>query len=248
MSPTAPTRISVAARTAIARGAVYALLARSLAYPDERQIALLRCELVPVVRAIRTDDPALSAALASALAGADAPLDELRAAYRALFPPAGQSEICMYESVYRTREIFQEAETLADIAGSYRAHGLVVGGVERERPDHLAVELEFMAFLARKRAFALAELGRGRANSCRLAEAAFLRDHLGAWGPLAGEQLAQMATYPFYQATGSLLAVWLRADIASHGVSPASLAPPVGAAGAERAEGEDVCPLEAVLS
>lgn len=248
MSPTFGTRISVASRTSLARGAVYAFLARSLAYPDDQQIAVVRRELVPILQVVRTDDPALSAALAAALAEADAQLDELRVAHGALFPPVGQSELCVYESVYRTREIFQEAETLADIAGFYRAHGLVVGGVERERPDHLAVELEFMAFLARKRAYALAELGRARANSCRLAEAAFLRDHLGSWGPLAGERLAQMAAYPFYQAIGSLLAVWLRADMASHGVSPAPLARHLGVGPAERAEGDDVCPLEVVLS
>lgn len=248
MSPASVTPVSPAGRTAIARGALYAFLARSLAYPHEQQLTVLRSELVPILRAVRAEDDGLALALAAALAATDAPLDEIRAAHGALFPPVGRSELCVYESVYRTRDVFQEAEILADIAGFYRAHGLVVGGVERERPDHLAVELEFMAFLARKRAFALAELGRGRANSCRLAEAAFLREHLGSWGPLAGEQLARIATYPFYRATGSLLAVWLRADIASHGVSPAPLAPPIGADPAERAEGEDVCPLEVVLS
>lgn len=247
MSRTRATRVSLAGRTAIARSAVYAFLARSLAYPDEQQLTVVRSELVPILHAVRTEDAALSGALAAALAEVDAPLDELRTAHGALFPPVGQSELCVYESVYRTRDLFQEAETLADIAGFYRAHGLVVGGVERERPDHLAVELEFMAFLARKRAFALAELGRARANSCRLAEAAFLRDHLGSWGPLAGEELARMAVHPFYRAIGSLLATWLRGDMAIHAVAAAPLVPPA-AGPAERVERDDACPLEMVLS
>ncbi len=246
MRTTSTTPISPASRTAIGRAAMYAFLARSLAYPEERQLAVLRHELVPILQAVRTEDRALSPALAAVLGETNVAADDLRAAHGTLFPPVGQSELGVYEAVYRTRDLFQEAEILADIAGFYRAHGLIVGGAERERPDHLAVELEFMAFLARKRAYALAELGRARANDCRLTENAFLRDHLGAWGPLAGEELARTAAHPFYRAVGSLLAVWLRADVASHAVSPAPLATAV-VAPAERAESDDACPLDLVL-
>lgn len=247
MSGTSASTMSSAARTAIGRAAFYTFLARSLVYPEEQQLAVLRRALVPILHLVRTEDHALSVALAAALAEADASVDELRAAHTALFPPVGQSELGVYEAACRTRDLFQEAEILADIAGFYLAHGLVVGGPERERPDHLAVELEFMAFLARKRAYALTELGRARANDCRRTEAVFLRDHLGAWGPLAGEALARTSAHPFYRAVGWLLAAWLRADMVSQAVSPSPLVP-IAIGPAERADGDDACPLVALLS
>lgn len=249
MSTVPATMSSRAWRTAIARGAVYAFLARSLAYPSDVHRQALADEILPVLRGVRPSDDTLARALAAALDAYAASCDEPRGAYLALFPAVGQGELAVYETVYRTRDLFQEAEILADIAGFYRAHGLVVGALERERPDHIAVELEFMAFLARKRAHALAELGRAQVATCRATEVAFLRDHLGAWAPLLGTELARVAPHPFYRATGALLACWLASDMSAQGVeAPAPLAPPRAPAPSELVRpGEDACPIEQVV-
>ena len=207
------------------RAAVYAFLARALTYPDATHRAALEAEILPVLRGLRPADEAVAASLAATVEATQAPLEDLRRAHSELFPPVGSSDCAVYEAPYRTRDLFQETDILADIAGFYRAHGLVVGGRERERPDHIAVELEFMALLARKEAHALAELGRGEVEVCRSTQDAFLRDHLGGWGCAFGERLQRLTAHPFYRATGALLTVWLASDMAARRITPSE---PVG--------------------
>ncbi len=60
-----------------------------------------------------------------------------------------------YETEYTTPDALYKAHQLADIAGFYRAFGLEMSTENRERPDHLAAELEFMHFLALKEAQAM---------------------------------------------------------------------------------------------
>lgn len=243
---------SIPWRSAMGRGAVYAFLARALAYPDAAHRATLASEILPVLRGLRPIDEAVATALTAALEATDAPLGDLRRAYGELFPPVGSSDCTAYEAPYRTRDLFQETEILADVAGFYRAHGLAVGGRERERPDHIAVELEFMAVVARKEAHALAELGRGEVEVCRSTQDAFLRDHLGGWGCAFGDRLQHLTAHPFYRATGALLASWLAADMAARRIAPSEQVsePPPALTREEidAAAEEAACPLEGVRS
>src|SRR3972149_4932733 len=80
------------------------------------------------------------------------------------------------------------ARQRADVAGFYRALGLRVAANFRERPDHIATELEFMQVLALKEARALARRERAHAGICRRAQARFLREQLGRWLGAAAAQ------------------------------------------------------------
>ena len=67
---------------------------------------------------------------------------------------------------------------MADIAGFYRAFGFEVSG---ERPDHIVPELEFVALLLVKEAYARMA-GQGEpAEVCSTARKTFLEEHLGVW-------------------------------------------------------------------
>jgi TorA maturation chaperone TorD len=109
---------------------------------------------------------------------------------------------------------------MADVAGFYRAHGLQVGGTERERPDHVVTELEFVSFLARKEAYALLHLGDDEVLECRRTSARFLREHLGRWGPDFGRRVALVAEHEALRTAGGLLAAWLDQDMAALAVVP----------------------------
>lgn len=92
-------------------------------------------------------------------------------------------------SVYRS-------QLLADIAGFYHAFGVTTGRDAPERVDHLACELEFLAWLVAKERYARAQVGEGwleRAQVCRDAQRRFVAEHLAWWVPAFARALGDRA-------------------------------------------------------
>ncbi|HEX6237738.1 MAG TPA: molecular chaperone TorD family protein [Acidimicrobiales bacterium] len=209
--------------TALARSLLYGFLARALAFPSAERLSQLRRHLGPAVVATTAGDPRLGRLAHEAVAALDGTDVELRRGHTRTFPPIESQEHPAYESAYASGDIFVQTQVMADVAGFYRAHGVTVGGPERERPDHIGTELEFMGFMARKEAVALDELGDGEVAECRRTQRHFLRDHLGCWGPAFGERLALSAPGDLYPRLGRLIRAWLDGDIAALDVVPARL-------------------------
>jgi TorA maturation chaperone TorD len=143
------------------------------------------------------------------------PLAELRAEYDRVFGLVVARECPPYETEYHpTSETFFRSQQLADIAGFYRAFGLEASRTQPERVDHLALELEFMAFMLLKKRLALAG-GNGNANAaeqaciCDQAQGLFLKDHLAWWVPSFATGLRRKAGEGFYATLGGLLAAFL---------------------------------------
>lgn len=201
------------------RAAVYSLLAAGFGIPGEQRLSQLRSRLLPAVSVIGLPAPVdgLLATLPSTL---PRDIERFRDDHMALFPPIASRDAPGYETAYRGDDIFQQADLLADVAGFYKAHGLRAGGSERERPDHITVELEFMAVLARKTLHALRSGRSEDAEICDEMSALFLRDHLGCWGPGFGRRVAAMSTSPWYRNLGELLAAWVELHIDAEGVTP----------------------------
>jgi TorA maturation chaperone TorD len=162
--------------------------------------------------------------LAPLLAELLRPRAELIAEYDRVFGLVPSRECPPYETEYhRTAEPFFRAQQLADVAGFYRAFGLEPSRGQPERPDHLALELEFLAFLLAKKRLALDRSdgdndGTARARVCAEAEAAFFRDHLAWWVPSFGTGLRRKAGEGFYAAVGRALAALTPAERARFGV------------------------------
>ena len=92
-------------------------------------------------------------------------------------------------SIYRSQR-------MADIAGFYRAFGVEPGRDAPERPDHIACELEFLAWLVAKERHALAQEGDlwiDRARTCRDAQRNFVAEHLAWWVPAFAHALGDRA-------------------------------------------------------
>jgi TorA maturation chaperone TorD len=208
---------------AAGRAAIYTLLATGLAWPSPEKTRSLELILLPAVGSLEMPT-ALAAAVAAVDAAASGDLETLRSAHMGLFPPVASSDAPGYETAYRGDGIFQQSAMLADIAGFYRAHGLRAGGLERERLDHITVEVEFMALLARKEVSALQVQGSDEVEVCRQSATSFLRDHLACWAPAFGRRAASVSPHCWYQALGELLAVWVEADAAAFGVTPVEVA------------------------
>ncbi|MCZ7631306.1 MAG: molecular chaperone TorD family protein [Microthrixaceae bacterium] len=144
---------------ATARSAVYSFLSRSLALPTDAQREVILGAVLPLVERIATGDVELGALLAGRSCRTACRRRDLRRAHQAVFTHIESQDCPPYETAYDHRDVFRQTAVMADVSGFYLAHGVKIGGVERERPDHIGAELEFMAFMARKEAHALDNLG-----------------------------------------------------------------------------------------
>jgi TorA maturation chaperone TorD len=109
---------------------------------------------------------------------------------------------------------FQRAQQLADIAGYYRAFGVEPG---HERPDHIALELEFMALLIDLCSRARTE---EQFDVTRDAQVRFVKDHLSWWLPVFARLLQKESPDGFFTAVGELLCAFLPMERFRLGVEP----------------------------
>lgn len=166
------------ADTALRRSQAYRFLVDALLYPQENWLDDLPA-LRPILDEIGLED--------FPLPEIQMELPALQAAHRQAFGLTGS--LC-YETEYGLPNEFRQSQELADISGFYRAFGFQVGGSRRERPDHLAMELEFMHLLALKEAHATSLGNREHAAITQEAQRGFLQDHLGRWVMLFSASLA----------------------------------------------------------
>jgi TorA maturation chaperone TorD len=105
-----------------------------------------------------------------------------------------------YESFYRREDGMIEAGLANPLVQFYRTYGFEAD-LESARalsPDHLGIELEFMAALAQREQEALKEGQQGYAAVIHGIQARFLREHLLAWAPvylLAAQRNAKTVLY-----------------------------------------------------
>ena len=150
-----------------------------------------------------------------------------------------------YETEYvDSKFTFQRSNSLADISGFYQAFGLAISDQHPERPDHVVLELEFMAHLLGLERQAAVEDSDRRAEHlqvCRDAQARFLGEHLAWWTPAFAKLLGCANQNGFYAAAGVFLAALIPAERALLRLPPASR--PVGPSVVERPELCEGCQL-----
>ena len=192
---------------AIRRAQVYGFLAETFLYPRENwtEDGDLVMEIVRFLGWIDVKPKIPTVSLA-----------DLQAAYSHTFGVAGSLG---YETEYGLPHEYRQSQEMADIAGFYRAFGFNLGGTVRERPDHVAVELEFMHVLALKEAYALDSDILEHAEICIDAQSKFLQDHLGRWIQLFARSVAHNAPDSLYGSLAIFAADFVRVDAERLGVS-----------------------------
>jgi TorA maturation chaperone TorD/Fe-S-cluster-containing hydrogenase component 2 len=122
------------------------------------------------------------------------PQEGLEVEYARLFVGPGRPVAHPYESVYREGRVMGDC-TLA-VRQSYVTEGLAPQG--HSLPDHVAVELEFMAHLARQEAEAWERGDEEEVRACLRRQEAFLGEHLGRWLPRFCQQVLASEAHSFY--------------------------------------------------
>ena len=204
---TLPIAVHPQAEAAVRRAQVYSFLASIYIYPRDNWSE--DAQLLPPIVAALEFAPTFPAPELTTTAA-------LGAEYRHCFGAAGS--LC-YETEYGLPHEFRQSQELADITGFYRAFGFTLGGAVRERPDHVAVELEFMHLLAMKEAHALLNGLREHAETCEAAQAKFLGAHLGTWIDLFAQSLKLNRATGIYPPLADFTADFVKADAARLGVT-----------------------------
>jgi TorA maturation chaperone TorD len=147
--------------------------------------------------------------------------------YNRVFGLLSCRECPPYETEFQpNNEPFFRSQQMADIAGFYRAFGLMSPNTHSERPDHVCLELEFMAYLLMKKRLAAAQLAEpgddaeDHAAVCLEAAQKFFRDHLAWWLPSFAQGLQHRAESGLYAAVGELLAAFLPIERVRFGLEP----------------------------
>ena len=191
---------------------IYLLLGRLFSYPaEEIQVVTRHASLNAAVMGLVESLP-----FTVSFGGFPAPSllpEELESEYIRLFDLgfAGSPPCSLYEADYRKGEL-SRAEILEELFRFYGHFDVSLGGAERDYPDHLVVELEFMAFLAGKEAGAIA---RGtQPDSYRLAQKDFLERHLGCWVPRLDSRI-QRVEEPFYRGVSAFMREFIEGHLSS---------------------------------
>lgn len=123
---------------------------------------------------------------------------------------------------FQNGEVFFRAQQMADVAGFYRAFGIEPSRATPERPDHVALELGFLAFVLMKKRLAR-ETGRPDqweiADRCDEIEKKFLTDHVVWWMPAFSRLLREKDPNGYFGALGRFLAAFLAIERCRAGIA-----------------------------
>lgn len=120
---------------------------------------------------------------------------EVEHEYHALLGGSGRCRDC--ESDYQVNSLGGKGPLIADVAAFYRAFHFSAEEL-RLAPDHIAVELDFLGYLAMKTAYARHAGLADEREICEAAATSFLRDHLAHFAPQFLAQLDSTAGDRFH--------------------------------------------------
>ncbi|MFQ5918549.1 MAG: molecular chaperone [Thermoplasmata archaeon] len=122
-----------------------------------------------------------------------------------------------YESSYRGETDPLKDVLMADVAGFYRAFGLIPSG---ELPDHLVSELEFVGLLCLQEARAVLAGDEGATAILRDALRKFMTDHLGRWVGRFRDEVQKKSRVRLYPLLADVLVELIEAEKVRLGIPP----------------------------
>ncbi len=137
---------------------------------------------------------------------------DLAAEYAALFLNMSEHPVFPFESVYTSPERLLMQEARDQVVAEYREEGLDRTAEFREPEDHLAIELEFMAYLCERAAEAVEAGDRVAAAKYLEKQRNFLQKHLLVWLPEFCQDLQRAAGKGFYKGVAHITEEYLATE------------------------------------
>lgn len=136
--------------------------------------------------------------------------NELEAEHAALF--ALPSGVIPHEGTFLDKEMRLGGKVTASVRQFYEKAGAEVLNGCVEMPDHLGMELDFMAFLCRMEAELRMKKDLSALQRCVELQAQFLEEHLFKWAVQCCEKIIEQTSLGFYRAVAYLIMEFLRAE------------------------------------
>lgn len=129
-----------------------------------------------------------------------------------------------YGSCYLEEEHRVMGDSTMEVGNFYREWGLDLAPDTKDLPDHIAIELEFMNFLAHRQAQACADGKAEEGESLEGAQRDFMVRWLLPFAKAMTARIAEATEVPFFQLLGKALLTFLQeqAALLSKGNNPAS--------------------------
>lgn len=169
------------------RQMAYRLFSSTLLYPDESRLRAITATAVALSKDSHfTDRFTFSQRWQHFLASLTKPSEKhiLEEEYIRVFVHSPEGVACLpYESVYLDPARQAAGWILATLEREYTIAGLALSPSLKEPPDHVAVELEFMAFMCGQEADAWSQRAMIEGIQTLECQTAFLSAHLTRWLP-----------------------------------------------------------------
>jgi putative dimethyl sulfoxide reductase chaperone len=185
---------------------MYSSLGLCFDYPStvlvKRPAACLLAEIMEALalatdlESLKTEVQHFTTLLLSRIAASTISLVELQIEYTRLFVGPDRPGVSPFESVQRGGS---QQFLCTDLAALYGAEGLTLASGFKDPPDHISVELEFLAHLHRKEIEALENQQKQRARGFALKRGAFMEEHVSAWVPAFAQAVETVAVIDFYR-------------------------------------------------
>mgnify|MGYP000302197174 CR=1 FL=1 len=199
------------------RQAVYRFLGALFLYPEERR----RRQLIEAARTLRREEETFASfpffsswqRLLSILTSEEVDGGTLEEEYVRLFVAGpGGPLLPPYESSYRDPDRMTAGWIPLSLEREYAAAGLTLSPALHEPPDHISVELEYMAFLCGREAEAWEQRDQGEGRKILEQESTFMDRHLSRWVPEFARNLKAHQD-GLYGAAGEAVAAYVHHDL-----------------------------------
>ena len=140
-------------------------------------------------------------------------IDELKLDFARLFVGPYQLFAPPYGSVYLDGSRQVMGPSTFDVIERYRRGGLALSEDFHDAPDHIAVELEFLYFLAVKEIQATGEDNHHAALEAEAMRNDFIRRHLGAWFAQFTKEVEENARTDFYRGLARCTSLFIESEM-----------------------------------